>query len=91
VSTPSPSRERFSYTDQRIGSAASEKIRCLCIHQGCVHLLTLPRRHVRLQRSRLRPAERHPPSEIAQLGVPELTTMRSTDTACAFAQVEKLL
>ena len=28
---------------------------------------------------------------IAQLGVPELTTMRSTDTARAFAQAEKLL
>jgi hypothetical protein len=32
-----------------------------------------------------------PVDQIAQLGVPELTTMRSTDTARAFAQVEKLL
>lgn len=29
--------------------------------------------------------------QIAQLGVPELSTMRSTDTARAFAQAEKLL
>ncbi len=29
--------------------------------------------------------------QVAQLGVPELSTMRSTDTARAFAQVEKLL
>jgi hypothetical protein len=29
--------------------------------------------------------------QVAQLGVPELTTMRSTDTARAFAQVERLL
>lgn len=29
--------------------------------------------------------------QVAQMGVPELSTMRSTDTARAFAQVEKLL